>query len=313
MVQAHDSLMVALFEKLPPIGTVWPIDQRLLWLQACEGVLNLIYGPVQKIDIGDGVILPGFLSSEKVAQSEEPAETANTPAEPEKLTSEPPADREKASEPEAPIAPLKPVTSAKAPKGNRPAGLPSNASMAIEAIKEMGPSGAAAIRSWCRRKYWAQMPDAWSAGLYDLVSAGKLQRSGINFVLPGNFAKPEEPAPKKVETKAVLPRAPVRAPMPPVKPTQGARPAGAGVKFEHNGRSTELGGREYVLAGKLRVAMGKGHVSEAFLAESVMGSNTESTRDAVKSVCLGMNGRLALVGLKVEFYSGFGLVMKELA
>lgn len=428
MVQVHDPLMIELCKKLPHPDTHWPIDQRLLWLQACEGVLNLIYGPVEKIDItvtasatprppdiptnfemicavleeagpltaraivaevarrwwpgmdpeavrpsihgfvGQGRLVKyeGGLfglpvspisrkplmvtamepavadaidefrhSSHKMELSDDVAGACEVPKatqvapEPEKRTSEPPADRETASEPESAVPSvaiaLKPVTSAKAPKGNRPADIPSNLAMAVEAIKTIGPTGAAGIRNWCRRRFWPDMPDAWSAALYDLVNAGKLRRVGINFdvplPLPGS-AKPNIPETAKAiverestPSKAPLAGQPQRKVAPPVKhPAAPPAPRAAqGVKFEHDGRSVELGGREYVLAGKLRVAMGKGHVAEAFLAQTVMGSNTESARDAVKSVCLGMNDRLAKIGLKIEFYAGLGLLMKELS
>ena len=240
-----------------------------------------------------------------------PVEATKVAPEPEKRTTEPRRAEERHSEPELTgqkVPPLAPVTSTEAPKGNRPAGLPSNLAMAVAAIQAIGPTGSAGIRNWCRKTYWPEMPDAWSASLYDLVNAGKLRRIGINFDVPFppvGAAKPEKPTPQERINAEVAKR---QAP----KPSPVDRRPSADVRFIHGDRSTLLrSSREYLLAGKLRVAMGKGHLSEAFLANTVLGSNTEHNRVIVKSITLGMNEALAEVGLKVEYYEGFGFVMKE--
>lgn len=47
-----DPLILALFAKLPRPGTVWPVRERKLWLNAAEGVLKLLYAEPeeQKVD-----------------------------------------------------------------------------------------------------------------------------------------------------------------------------------------------------------------------------------------------------------------------
>ena len=85
-----------------------------------------------------------------------------------------------------------------------------------------------------------------------------------------------------------------------------------GVKFEHDGKACMLpSSRVYVLIGKLKAAMGKGHIDEGFLAQNAIGSNTEYNRTLVRRLCLESNGELSKVGLKIEYHAGFGLLMKE--
>jgi hypothetical protein len=209
----------------------------------------------------------------------------------------------------------------------RPDGIPRNLDMALEAIKELGGKAAAPqILAYVRKKWWSNCADHWTSNLHDFAKQKKLARDGINFVAPlPKLAHVEIDEASGVDTQTaariaeieskprVLPRGLVRAPMPPVQPTAGKRPLASGViKFEHGDRSTILSStREYTIAGKLRAAMGSGHVAEAFLAERVIGSNTEHNRAMIKDICLGMNPALADVGLKIEHYPGFGLLMKE--
>lgn len=312
-----DPLIVALLQRLPAAGAPWPIDDRCRWLQACEAILNVVYGPVEKIDIDK------FLQPETVAALRAPGtifavdngdDAVSEVIVPGTASS---ADESDLSPPkfdvpndkiviEPKVPPLKPVAQPPAKSVGRPDNIPSNLAMAIEAIGELGPSSAPQIRNWVRKKYWLEAPDHWSASLYDQVSAGHLARSGMNFVVSATkvptteIVKPEQP-PAKPELPIPKPAAPAgRPPKPDIS-----------VGFNHNGKSTVLASsREYVLAGKLRAVMGQ-HISEAFLSQSILGMNTESGRDRMKAMALGLNGPLAEVGLKVEHYPGFGLIMKE--
>lgn len=301
-----DPLMVALLNKLPPTGAEWSLDERCRWLQACEAILNVVYGPVEKIDIATGVIdIPrGGILSEKNFEEIAAGGSDMIAAEPGDLSPpkfETPSDK-------IVIEPKAPKNVGAAPsKAGRPADLPANLQMAIEAINSLGGKASAPqIREWLRVKYWPGMPLTWTSVLWTFAADGKLARDGINFILPEHahppaIAKPAAPAPKPPPPKPAAP------------PPRAAKPD-VGVGFNHNGRSTVLASaREYVLAGKLRAAMGKGHVSEAFLSQSILGMNTENGRDRIKAMALGMNDPLAEVGLIVEHYPGFGLVMKELA
>jgi hypothetical protein len=293
-----DPLMMELFDKLPASGSKWPLDERMLWLSACEAVINLLYGPA------DRVALPAFLDKE--ASNADPAPANNETKEPEKTE---PKEPEKAIEPSSNGYPSK----------TRPEGLPSNLSMATEAITALGGKASSIqIRDWLRKKYWAGMSESWTSCLWGFSSAGTLARDGINFTLPKSAAEKMDAAAVDVlktnpgVIKAIVERESVRVPAPGKKLGPPARGPYTAI-FTHGDRECVLqSSREYVLAGKLLKAMGKGHLSEAFLANAVMSSNTEDTRSTVRSVCLGMNEALAGVGLHIEFYAGFGLVMKEI-
>lgn len=104
-------------------------------------------------------------------------------------------------------------------QSGRPDGLPRNLDMALEAIKELGGRAAAPqILAYVRKKWWAGFPTHWTANLYDFVKEKKLERDGINFVALDSKA----PA-----AQDVLPKEPLKIPMPTVKPTAGPRPPAA--------------------------------------------------------------------------------------
>lgn len=188
---------------------------------------------------------------------------------------------------------------------NRPEGIPSNFDMCRLVLIDAGkPLTATEIREAVARRWWPKVPTDWKSTPFGFLSSGKLRKSADNKFELGSGAA-------TVVSREVLPRSPAKVPMPAVKPTAGPRPP-APVKFDHNGKSTIMRSmREYVLAGKLRAAMGKGHVGEGFLAQEVIGSNTENNREVVRSLCLAMNDQLAEVGLSIGHYPGFGLLMKD--
>lgn len=358
-IKAPDPLMVELFRRVPAPGSHWPIEERALWLSTCEAALNLIYGQVERIDIG--AFLPKTPShAELNAHVEKIAPSGSSLSNEasvlavlhgEACTCEagrveglfhhpkcphyvplvtPEEDRARTIPDEEPRAPY-PASSLKnvggRPSKVRPEGLPSNLFMAVEAIGKLGPASAPQIRKYARDKWWAGMPDHWSACLYDLVGSGKLARQGMNFVVAE--AKPA-PAPKSAPPEQrVLPKEPAREPMPAVKPTEGPRrPVTPGAKlgppvrrqneaeFEYDGRKVSLSSREYMIAVKLRAAIGKGHLSVQFLAETALGADKRAAIDnksLLKDLCEGMSARLRTVGLTIDYYEGFGFIMKELA
>lgn len=85
---AHgDPLIDALIDKLPPKGTRWPIDERLVWLRMATMAFDLAYGIEAPIAIAiEGVprVMDGrVLAAEHVARGM--GETAAPPANPEGL------------------------------------------------------------------------------------------------------------------------------------------------------------------------------------------------------------------------------------
>jgi hypothetical protein len=288
MTNKLDPLLIALIERIPPSGSLWSSEQRMLWLSACEMAFNLVYGPVDRVVVSIKDETP---ASEEKTDVQKLVDLAKTVVERESVPQKAPAPL--ADEPQKISAPFEKVP----PKNQRPEGIPSSIQMATEAITELGPASAAQIRDWLRKNYWEKMPDSWTACLWNFVTDGRLSRSGINFVI----AKSRDDV---LAAPSGLPKPPAK----PVKPTGGVKP----ITFEHNGAITDLSSpREYVIAGKLRAAMGKGHIAEAFLAESITGRNTDDNRKIILDVALGMNSKLLNVGLKIEHYPGFGLVMKD--
>lgn len=361
-VKAPDPLMVELFRRVPAPGSVWPIDERARWLITVEATLNLLYGPVDKIEILP-VFVRGNLDREMVErlrahpgaiepllaedppeppevpappQSAEPVVPTDVAAEPEERTSDAAAVSQCTCEagrmeglshhPECPkyeplLPPLKNVGGRQS--AFRPDNIPANLAMAIEAITELGPASAPPIRNWIRKKYWSNMPDHWTANLYDFVSSGKLARDGLNFIIPE-----KKPSAIAKEQTQVLPKEPSRAPMPRVQPTAGPRetvnpgaklgpPARGGpMAFQHKGQTALLHHREFAIAQVLRAAMGRGHVDTQFLAQKALGSDKRNAIDnesLLRDLVTIMNPKLAPIGLTIEFHKGFGFVMKELA
>lgn len=289
-IRTYDPLLNVLFAKIPPSGSRWPMEQRMLWLSTCEAVFNLLYGPADRIVFSlDEEPSPPAAKEKADTAVQKLTDLAKVIVERESIAPKAPAPL--AGEPQQVSVP-----SPKPPKNPRPEGIPTSLQMAIEAITELGPASSTQIRDWLRKKYWEKMPDSWTACLWNFVTDGRLSRSGINFVI----AKEVTTIPSKASTSPAKPKEKTVA--------VTAKP----ITFEHNGATTDLSSpREYVIAGKLRAAMGKGHIAESFLAESITGRNTDDNRKIILDVALGMNSRLFNVGLKIEYYPGFGLVMKD--
>lgn len=314
-------IISAMIERLPPVGSVWPLEERALWLSAMEAVLHLVYGPVERIDISALIVeaptAEEVAASIAVPSSAEPTDKAmardedagsgsgdastteaadeagmgsewSSSAEANQVETDEASNEKTPSEPDPPkLPPLKNVGGAPS-KAGRPDSMPPNLSCAIEAISLEAALQAAGRR---RRKR---------------AGDGKLDRDGINFVVPGTA-----PAPARAIVTAapkVVPSTPVRAPMPPVQPPA---PTLRAFTFKHGDRSVMLASAQQLsIASRLQQALGQ-HIAEAFLAEKVLGANTERHRELVKAQALGLNGPLFDVGLKVTHYPGFGLIMKE--
>lgn len=326
-------ILGAMIERLPPIGSVWPLEERALWLSAMEAVLHMVYGPVERIAIGDilsGAGLDGQMVTAQLVSSAEPtdkamardvvaaggsrevaAETTEAPAKPE-MGSEwsSSAETKLAPDPKVPpfsSDPLKKSVGGAPSRSGRPDDMPTNLECAIAGIKEMGPSSAVQLRNYVREKYWPGAPDHWAATLYDYVKAKKLRRDEdgkFDLLVAGEQPRPIADA-RRLTVQRVLPTTPVRAPMPATKPPVRA------FKFTHGDKSVMLeSAQQLSIVHRLQQALGQ-HVAEAFLAERVFGTNTERHRELVKAQALGLNGLLFDVGLKVMHYPGFGLIMKE--
>lgn len=319
-----DPVVAAMIARIPPAGSVWPTAERSEWIMAMFGVFDMVYGPTSRsIEI---VELPALaplknsaeptdeaMARDVVAASgsrNDAAETTEAPAKPwmgSERSSSAETDRlahvelddddnEKTpSEPDPPPVLARKMREADEQLRARPPGCPGNLELATKAIAALGPASAVQIRNWVAKNYWSMVPDTWPGCLYNFVSAGKLGRQGINFIVL------EEPKAAKLAQPVPSPKPTPPAPKPPV-----------GIKFEHGGRHTMLGDtHSYAIANRLRAAMGRGHIPEEVLADKTFGSNTQITRDRARAACTAMNDRLAEVGLKIERYPDYGYVMKE--
>jgi hypothetical protein len=189
--------------------------------------------------------------------------------------------------------------------------------MAVECIAKKGPSSAPQIREWARKKYWPGMPESWTAVLYDFVKTGKLARSGLNFVLPREkapmppVATPIDPSKQGFPPKREVTVPAVRKPrLPAENPVLAARLQA--FTFKHGDKSAMLSTTQQLLVANRLLQVKGQHVGEAFLAEKAYGSNTERYREQVKALALGLNGPLFDLGLKVTYYPGHGLMMREI-
>lgn len=287
---APDPLIVHLFNRMPAPGTVWLESDRVLWLEALESTLNLVYGSSDNIPNATKptVLLEApkvtAVVDEKIAETVREAESTPAPRKPARPPEQRPPERKPGHHPTS-----------------RPAGVPTNYVLAVEAIDALGGKASSVhIEKYVREKHWPGIDKGWKNCLWGLAKEGKLARDGINFIRP------------KAKPPAVVSTAPTKKPPGP-KPASSPKKQFASeafTRFEHNDRSIELPARCYVLASKLKAAMGQ-HIAEAFLAEKVIGANTENNRSVVREVCLGMNDLLGQVGLSIAHYSGFGLIMKE--
>lgn len=324
-----DPVVAAMIARIPPAGSVWPTAERSEWIMAMFGVFDMVYGPTSRsIEIVElPALVPPKNSAEPTDEAmardvvaasgsrEDAAETTEAPAKPwvgSERSSSAETDRpahveldddsnEKTpSEPDPPPVLARKRREADEQLRARPPGCPGNLELATKAIAALGPASAAQIRNWVAKNYWSMVPDTWPGCLYNFVSAGKLGRQGINFIVVEEPRASSEPAP-------VQPK-----PAPKPAPPAPSKPAAAGIKFEHNGRHTMLGDtHSYAIANRLRAAMGRGHIPEEVLADKTFGSNTQTTRDRARMACTAMNDRLAEVGLKIERYPDYGYVMKE--
>jgi hypothetical protein len=229
--------------------------------------------------------------------------------EPEKLTGEAPKAKEQVSLGGRPRA-----------NDDRPIHCPTNLEMAVLALKELKePSSAPAILMFVRNRWWGECPDAWKSNLIEFAKRGKLRKDGLNYLLPLT-------AQEKIDaSRKVLPTEPVRIPMPAVRPTEGPRrevvtpgaklgPPARGNNssaFQHGDKSVLLHTREFLIAQRLRAAMGKGHLDAKFLGDAVgIRLDAEATLRDLVSI---MNPKIAELGLSIEFFKNFGFIMKEVA
>lgn len=194
------------------------------------------------------------------------------------------------------------------PASSRPAGIPSNFEMAKEAIEKLGGRASAPqIKQYVENKWWPNPPKYWTSTLHDMAGVGKLSRDGINFILP---KKPQQavapPAPKPfVQIKPQVLTPPPIAKLGPPSRTPG-------IEFKFGDKVVILHEREHKIARRLRAAMGAGHLDSKFLADAA-GYHAGDKESWLKDMVSIMAPKLATVGLEVEFFKGFGFIMKELA
>ena len=311
MVMVHDDIIVAIVSKLPPPGTCWPVEQRQRWLDLMEAAFDVVYegAPVEARKAAVSKPEPNAIQ-EVLTDTHVLAVAVHVPedqlqintAEHEELDAKA-TETVTHDEDHRQILPRKNVGGAPSQIG-RPEDIPSNYEMATEAIRAHdGAASGTQIRDYIKKKYWPGIAAHWTATLYDMVTSRKLARSGINFVVPEPstaIAKPAvpKPAPKKVQLQP-------RVYAPHEKPEE----------FQwKDSTAILLSPKEYLLAAKLRAAMGKGHIGVQYLAENALGMRRgqgEEVKSTLRQMAMGMADRLASIGLAIEYHEGFGFLMKE--
>lgn len=335
-----DPVIVALLNRLPAPGTAWPLADRLAWLRAVEAAFDVVYGnEPAAIVIRAGDLNVGDLKFSGELQSVNESSNAETKIEAAPKV-DPPAARTVVTKNDT--LQVRPDRSAPHPRGGakRPEGIPTTFTMIQTVLKEKPKFTMIArdVMDAIEKRWWPGLgPTFLGPDISSAVTSGRLARNAdgklaltekgeslisedLRHKTRGEFQKPTNDAGmarlqvapvKAIEEKHETAVVVSPAPKPERRLPQPRGPMA--FKFDHNGRSTTLAtAREFSIAGKLRVAMGKGHVSEAHLAETVIGSNTEAQRDLIRLTCRGMNPNLAEVGLKIEHYPGFGLIMKDI-
>lgn len=300
-----DPLMVELFKKVPSPGSVWPLDQRALWLSACDAIFNVIYGPVERIDIpalfiSTGVSAdaierlrskPGSFTAVAKADTLEPApeikvgDTVTAPGTPldghviTKILSEPAV----LSSPEPTSRGAGGARGANRKSLDRPDGCPSNLEMAIATLLELGPSSGNAIREHVRRTWWPDAPGGWSGCLYSYAESGKLARDGINFVLPSQLKLPDSirdlidpqvrdaiERPLRDPKVVIVPKAttapPAHQPPPPAAIIKPAAPPANHAEFEWRGKKASLPVPHYRALQRLKPVVDQGFLEFAVIS-----------------------------------------------
>lgn len=167
-------------------------------------------------------------------------------------------------------------------------------------FKRIGPE----LSTWIRKGRLSRDAD----GKLTLTGSGRRLAfpSGENphAEVPKESKPPERPAVQP----AMGPRpSPPRIATPGVKLGPPARQEGT--KFQHGERTAVLHDKEAHIATLLRSAIGKGHLDAKFLANSIgIKSEAETTMRDFVSI---LNAKITPLGLTIEFYKGFGFIMKE--
>lgn len=321
-----DPLMAALIKKIPPPGSAWPLDQRALWISACEAAFNLIYGPVERIDIPSLFIRTSAPADEidrlrsvlgaivTIDEDREPVLSA--------APVKPPTPEPLVESPKEGSTPPKGAGGARGSnrKLERPDGCPSNLDMAIAAVKELGPSSGNAIREYVRRKWWSDAPKGWSGCLYSFADSGKLAREGVNFALPGplkggtsrQIITDDLSPPKMTTPNAEIVIEPKTPPTPARPPAQ--KPAGANCsEFEWRGQTAVLPTREFRALQRLKPVINQGFlefsaiVGAAFAGEQRPADAQAWCRDAEPII----NAAVAVLGLKFKLVPKMGYSLQE--
>lgn len=197
-------------------------------------------------------------------------------------------------------APSGPGRGPKITNPNRPEGIPSNFEMCRLVLIDAGvPLTATEIRDRVAKRWWPDVPGDWKVSPFGFLGSGKLSKNSdgkfiLPIVVPEKRVIPAKPDPQAVINREVEKRA-----------------SAGNSAFLHGGKSVLLRSNEFVVACKLRSARGAGHLDAKFLA-SLVGIRAEA-EPMMRDLVTTMNPKLATVGLTVDFYKGFGFMMKDVA
>jgi hypothetical protein len=184
----------------------------------------------------------------------------------------------------------------------RPEGIPSNFEMCRLVLIDAGrPLTATEIRDCVKVRWWPDVPADWKSSPFGFLGSGKLKKDEDGkFILPDDKPVERKPTPQEIINAEVAKRQ---------APKLGPPARQDGVDFLWNGKTVTLHQREATIAVQLRAAMGKGHLDAKLLANSIgIKSEAESVMRDMVSI---LNPKIAEVGLRVDYFKGFGFIMKE--
>lgn len=223
--EATDTLIEELMKKLPPVGSVWPVEKRALWLRAADSILSLVYD------------IDSVLSPIRIVISEQEKENLKSPIAPRVRTDRPNGAR-----------------SAGTP---RPQGIPSTFSMVQEVLSSDDSTDGLTLLEFAAvvaMKWWPGMhknaisPDisTWitkgrlvrdADGRLTLTDVGRALKSTDNRLKSAAPSEDEEPPPEEPESLAGEPAEPEAPELPEERERVPAPPAAAPAMSEEEIRS----------------------------------------------------------------------------
>lgn len=212
----------------------------------------------------------------------------------------------------------------------RPKNIPTTFVMVATILLDTPELTAREVADKIRARWWPDMDfNRIGPEFSTWIGGGRLARdrdgkltltwAGHDLAFPGQpnpYPVPPKPVAPQVKIFPTVPLSQPAVPMPSVQPA-GPEPQGIRYgNFEHAGAKVQMHHREYMMATKLRLAMGKGHLDVNVMANAVLGSAKRGAvddRSLLRELAAMVNEKIERLNLKIEFFEGYGFLMKEIS